>query len=196
MPCDTSRLLVNLQYLDMSDNLLTDMTVEETLCNGDGSLKDLRLLNISGNALKVSLNEKKVSCVCVFPLISPSQLCRIPAHTTKLLQSLSVFLLTCPTSVQSLSTMSRLVQRLYKLTHLDISRTDYSSMPQQCSWPSTLRHLNISGAKLITITPCLPTTVQVLNMNYEAVNLQDLGPSHQTLLFCFFMFVLFYRCWT
>uniref|UniRef100_A0A7N5ZTA2 Toll-like receptor 2 n=1 Tax=Anabas testudineus TaxID=64144 RepID=A0A7N5ZTA2_ANATE len=119
MPCDTSRLLVNLQYLDMSDNLLTDMTVEETLCNGDGSLKDLRVLNISGNALK------------------------------------------------SLSTMSRLVQRLYKLTHLDISRTDYSSMPQQCSWPSTLRHLNISGAKLITITPCLPTTVQVLDLSYN-----------------------------
>lgn len=53
MPCSTSHLLVNLQFLDLSDNLLTDMTLEETLCDGDGTLKDLRVLNISGNALKV-----------------------------------------------------------------------------------------------------------------------------------------------
>lgn len=53
MPCNTSRLLTSLQYLDLSDNLLTDMTVTETLCDGDGSMKDLRVLNFSGNALKV-----------------------------------------------------------------------------------------------------------------------------------------------
>ncbi len=53
MPCPTSHLLRSLQYLDLSDNLLTDMTLEETLCKGDGTLKDLRVLNISGNALKV-----------------------------------------------------------------------------------------------------------------------------------------------
>lgn len=53
MPCLTSRLLVNLQYLDLSDNLLTDLTMMETLCNGDGTLKGLRALNVSGNALKV-----------------------------------------------------------------------------------------------------------------------------------------------
>lgn len=55
MPCPTSRLLVNLQYLDLSDNLLTDLTLAESLCNGDGTLKDLRVLNVSGNALKVPL---------------------------------------------------------------------------------------------------------------------------------------------
>lgn len=53
MPCFTSPLLKNLQYLDLSDNLLTDMTLTETLCDGDSPLKDLRVLNISGNALKV-----------------------------------------------------------------------------------------------------------------------------------------------
>nr|XP_020445203.1 toll-like receptor 2 type-2 [Monopterus albus] len=52
-PCETSKLLVNLQYLDLSDNLLTDMTLAETLCYGKGTLKNLRVLNISGNALKV-----------------------------------------------------------------------------------------------------------------------------------------------
>lgn len=53
MPCRTSHLLENLQYLDLSNNLLTDMTLAETLCDGDGTLRDLRVLNVSGNALKV-----------------------------------------------------------------------------------------------------------------------------------------------
>ncbi|XP_071382268.1 toll-like receptor 2 [Centroberyx affinis] len=52
IPCQTTHLLVNLQYLDLSDNLLTDLTLEESLCKGDGTMKDLRVLNISGNALK------------------------------------------------------------------------------------------------------------------------------------------------
>ncbi|XP_059210221.1 toll-like receptor 2 type-2 [Centropristis striata] len=119
MPCKTSHLLRSLQYLDLSDNLLTEMTLVETLCNGDGSLKDLRVLNVSGNAL------------------------------------------------QSLSTMSRQVTKLSKLTHLDISRNGYSSMPPSCSWPSTLRYLNISRAKLTTITPCLPVTLEVLDLSYN-----------------------------
>ncbi|XP_028998782.2 toll-like receptor 2 [Betta splendens] len=117
MPCNTSRLLTNLQYLDLSDNLLTDMTVTETLCDGDGSMKDLRVLNISGNALK------------------------------------------------SLSLMSNLVKRLSKLTLLDISRTGYSSMPQHCTWPVTLRLLNISMAKLSTVTSCLPRSLEVLDVS-------------------------------
>ncbi|XP_037614295.1 toll-like receptor 2 type-2 isoform X2 [Sebastes umbrosus] len=117
VPCPTTHLLVNLQYLDLSDNLLTDMTLVETLCDGNSTMKDLRVLNISGNALK------------------------------------------------SLSTMSRLVTKLSKLTHLDISKNEYSSMPQSCSWPSTLRYLNISRAKLTTISPCLPATLEVLDLS-------------------------------
>uniref|UniRef100_A0A668A440 Toll-like receptor 2 n=1 Tax=Myripristis murdjan TaxID=586833 RepID=A0A668A440_9TELE len=53
LPCNSTRLLKNLQYLDLTNNLLTDMTLEQTLCNGDGTLKNLRVLNFSGNALKV-----------------------------------------------------------------------------------------------------------------------------------------------
>lgn len=53
MPCLTSYLLRNLQYLDLSDNLLTDMTLTETLCDGRSPLRALRVLNVSGNALKV-----------------------------------------------------------------------------------------------------------------------------------------------
>ncbi|XP_030609579.1 toll-like receptor 2 [Archocentrus centrarchus] len=122
MPCLTSRLLKNLQYLDLSDNLLTDLTLVETLCGTIETLKDIRVLNFSGNALK------------------------------------------------SLSTVSRLVTKFSKLTHLDISRTGYSFMPSSCPWPSTLRFLNISGAKLTTITPCLPKTLEVLDLSNNNLN--------------------------
>ncbi|XP_076019311.1 toll-like receptor 2 [Genypterus blacodes] len=117
LPCLSSRLLLNLQYVDLSNNLLTDLTLDESLCHGDGTLKDLRVLNISGNSLK------------------------------------------------SLSTLSRLVHKLSKLTHLDVSTNGYSYMPQVCSWPSTLRYLNISQAKLTTITHCLPITLEVLDLS-------------------------------
>ncbi|KAF7642292.1 hypothetical protein LDENG_00260820, partial [Lucifuga dentata] len=119
LPCHTSYLLVNLQYLDLSNNLLTDLTLRETLCEGAGTLKDLRVLNISGNTLK------------------------------------------------SLSVLSRLVFKLSKLTHLDVSGNAFSSMPPDCSWPSTLRFLNLSWAKLTTITPCLPATVEVLDLSHN-----------------------------
>lgn len=78
-----------------------------------------------------------------------------------------------------MSTISRLVAELSKLTHLDISRNAYSSMPRACSWPSTLRYLNISGAKLETITPCLATTLEVLKVDHVAIVLTDLKPSQQ-----------------
>lgn len=64
-------------------------------------------------------------------------------------------------SVQSLSTISRQVTKLTKLTHLDISRSGFSTMPSHCSWPFTLRYLNISRAKLSKVTDCLPTTLEV-----------------------------------
>lgn len=66
--------------------------------------------------------------------------------------------------------MSRLVTKLTKLTQLDASRTAYSFMPPSCSWPSTLRHLNMSSAKLTTITPCLPTSLEVERLHQSQVN--------------------------
>lgn len=73
--------------------------------------------------------------------------------------------------------MSQLVVKLDKLTHLDISRTSYSHMPPQCSWPSTLRYLNISGAKLTSVTSCLAETLEVLRVDLAAVMI----PTPQTL---------------
>uniref|UniRef100_A0A3B5LQZ9 Toll-like receptor 2 n=1 Tax=Xiphophorus couchianus TaxID=32473 RepID=A0A3B5LQZ9_9TELE len=45
--------------------------------------------------------------------------------------------------------------------------TGYRSMPTSCSWPSTLRYLNISRAKLTIVTPCLPKSLEVLDLSYN-----------------------------
>jgi len=83
------------------------------------------------------------------------------------------------TSGQSLSTVNRLVAKLTKLTHLDISRNGYSFMPSSCSWPSTLRFLNISRTKLTNISPCLPTSLEVDRLDHEENNPNFPTPSHQ-----------------
>ncbi|KAK5606876.1 hypothetical protein CRENBAI_014117 [Crenichthys baileyi] len=121
LSCYLTQTMVNTEYLDVSDNLLTDLTLPYMLCDSGEVLQNLRVLNISGNHLK------------------------------------------------SFSTMSRLVRKLTRLTHLDVSRTSYSSMPPSCTWPSTLRYLNISRAKLATITPCLPKSLEVLDLSYNDV---------------------------
>ncbi|XP_014853364.1 PREDICTED: toll-like receptor 2 isoform X1 [Poecilia mexicana] len=119
LSCYLTKMMVNTLYLDVSDNLLTDLTLTYMLCDSEETLQELRVLNISGNLLK------------------------------------------------SLSTLSRLVTKLTKLTQLDISRTSYNSMPSSCSWPSTLRYLNISRAKLTFVTPCLPKSLQVLDLSFN-----------------------------
>uniref|UniRef100_H3CBQ9 Toll-like receptor 2 n=1 Tax=Tetraodon nigroviridis TaxID=99883 RepID=H3CBQ9_TETNG len=124
MPCLTSYLLRNLQYLDLSDNLLTDMTLTETLCDGRSPLRALRVLNVSGNALK------------------------------------------------SLSSTSRLLARFHRLSHVDLSRNVYGSMPGACSWPPSLRHLNLSRTRIRSVSRCLPAALEVLDLSHN--DLRDL----------------------
>uniref|UniRef100_A0AAZ3PVS5 TIR domain-containing protein n=1 Tax=Oncorhynchus tshawytscha TaxID=74940 RepID=A0AAZ3PVS5_ONCTS len=119
MPCLTSLLLTQMVYLDLSGNLLTDLTLTESLCHGIGILRNLRVINVSDNALK------------------------------------------------SISLISKLVTRLDKLVHLDISQNAYTSMPPTCSWPQILTHLNLSRAKLRRVTPCLPSTLEILDLGHN-----------------------------
>lgn len=100
MPCPTSHLLKNLQYFDVSDNLLTDMTLSEMLCDGAGVLTDLRVLNISGNALKVLSRKCKTNEVitCVFEVVSKVeyQSHNSPVYDKSLSKTLFAFLLSPP----------------------------------------------------------------------------------------------------
>lgn len=155
MPCLTSALLKNLQYLDLSDNLLSDMTLKETLCDGNGTMKDLRVLNISGNALQVPSWNLEEFFLPVSEKSKKGLKVSVLEKNDLLPEDLSVSV------PQSFSLLTHLVLKLSKLTHLDVSRNGYNSMPQSCSWPSTLRYLNLSWTSLTTITPCLPKTLKV-----------------------------------
>lgn len=95
MPCRTSYLLKSLQYFDVSDNLLTDMTLSEMLCDGAGVLNGLRVLNISGNALKVVSQTCKMNEVitCVFEVVSKLESHDNPVNCKSLSETLFAFLL-------------------------------------------------------------------------------------------------------
>ncbi|XP_077061404.1 toll-like receptor 2 [Siphateles boraxobius] len=117
IPRETTFLLKNLEYLDLSQNLLSDLTIEPTLFTGFGAYQKLNTLNVSQNVLK------------------------------------------------SLGLMSRLVTNLKRLIYLDLSHNSFVSMPEKCSWPATLRFLNLSSTKLRTMTACLPSTLTVLDLS-------------------------------
>lgn len=117
IPKETTFLLKNLEYMDLSQNLLTDLTIQPTLYTGSGAYQNLNMLNVSQNVLK------------------------------------------------SLGLMSRLVTNLKKLKYLDLSYNSFVSMPEKCSWPVTLRFLNLSSTKLSTLTPCLPSSLTVLDLS-------------------------------
>ncbi|XP_061107933.1 toll-like receptor 2, partial [Conger conger] len=121
MPCETSRLLKRLEYLDFTGNLLTDIAIRQSLCRG--TLQQLRSLNLSKNSIK------------------------------------------------SLDLMSHLVRTFKKLESLDLSQNVFSEMPVVCTWPRSLRYLNLSLIKLRNITACLPKSLHVLDLrgNYLTV---------------------------
>ncbi|XP_071360778.1 toll-like receptor 2 [Trachinotus anak] len=53
IPCETSNDLAKLEYLDISDNLLTDITLREMMCDGNGVLWNLQTFNVSRNDLRL-----------------------------------------------------------------------------------------------------------------------------------------------
>lgn len=117
IPCITTFLLRKVEYLDMSQNLLSDITMQESLCHSHSPMSNLHTLNVSHNSLK------------------------------------------------SLQLMSHLVSHLNKLTALDVSHNDFLKMPQVCSWPKSLRFMNLSATKLYSVTPCLPQSLTILDLS-------------------------------
>lgn len=58
--------MVHVEYLDVSDNQLTDLTLIYMLCDRNETMKDLRVLNMSGNPLKVLIQNSKGSALLEF----------------------------------------------------------------------------------------------------------------------------------
>ncbi|KAL1282739.1 hypothetical protein QQF64_001542 [Cirrhinus molitorella] len=117
IPPLTTILLKKLEYLDLSQNLLSDLTIEPTLSTSFGAYQNLITLNVSQNVLK------------------------------------------------SLGLISRLATNLKSLTYLDLSHNSFVSMPEKCSWPASLRFLNLSSTKIRKMTPCLPSSLTALDLS-------------------------------
>ncbi|XP_055061987.2 toll-like receptor 2 [Misgurnus anguillicaudatus] len=126
IPRFTTFMMKKIEYLDLSQNLLTDLTIEETLYTGMGQFQNLSTLNVSQNSLK------------------------------------------------SFGLLSHLVANIARLINLDVSHNSFVSMPEKCSWPTTLRFLNLSRTKLSRLTPCLPLSLTVLDLSEN-----DLKSFHQ-----------------
>uniref|UniRef100_A0A8C1N303 Toll-like receptor 2 n=1 Tax=Cyprinus carpio TaxID=7962 RepID=A0A8C1N303_CYPCA len=117
IPPITTVLLKKLQYLDLSQNLLSDLTIASTLSTGFGAYQNLITLNVSQNVLK------------------------------------------------SLGLMSHLATNLKSLTYLDLSHNSFVSMPEKCSWPATLRFLNLSSTNL-TVLDLSENDLMVFNQRF------------------------------
>nr|XP_014266361.2 toll-like receptor 2 type-2 [Maylandia zebra]XP_014266362.2 toll-like receptor 2 type-2 [Maylandia zebra] len=115
IPCQSTIHFSDLEFLDISDNIIGDLTLMEMMCYGIGVLLNLRTLNISKNILS-SIN-------------------------------------------------SKLFTRLEKLENLDMSRNSFDSMPSTCSWPASLKFLNLSSTSLPEVTSCLPQSLQILDLS-------------------------------
>ncbi|XP_068444949.1 toll-like receptor 2 [Clinocottus analis] len=59
-PCVYSAAFSELDYIDVSDNLLSDALFSEMMCDGDGGLWSLRTINVSRNHLR-SINSRLFS---------------------------------------------------------------------------------------------------------------------------------------
>ncbi|XP_041790394.1 toll-like receptor 2 [Chelmon rostratus] len=57
IPCKFIVGLSNLEYIDLSDNILSDLALSQMMCDGEGGLQSLQTINISRNHLQ-SINSR------------------------------------------------------------------------------------------------------------------------------------------
>ncbi|XP_054846599.1 toll-like receptor 2 [Eublepharis macularius] len=126
MPCSLSKAFKSLEYLDLSVNLLQDLTIQSSFCKlrtpFANAFPKLRTLNVSQNALS------------------------------------------------DLGSIVTSVAHLVNFTSLDVSRNNFGRMPESCSWPQSLKFLNISGCKIIRLTTCIPQSLDVLDVSNNNLN--------------------------
>ncbi|XP_074847995.1 toll-like receptor 2 type-2 [Carettochelys insculpta] len=73
-------------------------------------------------------------------------------------------------SLGDLEMTGRSLSHLKHLTHLDISRNNFGEIPESCQWPENLKYFNISGSQITKLTPCVPQTLEVLDVSSNNLN--------------------------
>ncbi|XP_074085204.1 LOW QUALITY PROTEIN: toll-like receptor 2 [Macrotis lagotis] len=65
----------------------------------------------------------------------------------------------------SLKRVGELLSTVKTLTHLDISKNSFDSVPENCQWPRKLKYLNVSSTKIYRVTSCIPQTLEILDIS-------------------------------
>nr|XP_056711688.1 toll-like receptor 2 [Euleptes europaea] len=120
VPPNLSQSFHSLEYLDLSVNLLQDLTVQFSFSGN--AFPKLQTLNISRNAFS------------------------------------------------DLGAIAKSIAHLVNLTTLDVSWNNFGRMPGSCTWPQSLKFLNISGCKISRLTTCIPQSLEVLDVSNNNLN--------------------------
>ncbi|CAL9694839.1 unnamed protein product [Knipowitschia caucasica] len=165
MPCLTSMIFKNLEYLDMSENLLTDPTLRQTLCEGMCVLSNLRVLNISANTIKsLSLVSRLVSSLSKLSHLDVSR------------NSFGLMPPTCPWP-QSLRFLNISRTKLTSATTclpltLQVLDLSYNNLDQLYLVLPALRELHLTGNKLLTLPPgWLFPNLQTFTLQLNTLNI-------------------------
>lgn len=65
----------------------------------------------------------------------------------------------------SLEETGKILLTLKNLTNLDISKNNFHHMPESCQWPEKMKYLNLSSTRIHNLTPCIPPTLEILDVS-------------------------------
>ncbi|XP_077878118.1 toll-like receptor 2 [Ictidomys tridecemlineatus] len=65
----------------------------------------------------------------------------------------------------SLEKTGEVLLTLKNLTHLDVSKNSFHSMPEACQWPQKMKYLNLSSTRIHRVTNCIPRTLEILDVS-------------------------------
>lgn len=65
----------------------------------------------------------------------------------------------------SLEKTGEILLTLKNLTTLDVSKNSFHSMPEACRWPAKMTYLNLSSARIHSVTNCIPQTLEILDVS-------------------------------
>ncbi|XP_008295222.1 toll-like receptor 2 [Stegastes partitus] len=165
IPCESSAELTKLEFLDLSDNIISDFTFHEMMCGGNGVFQNLQTFNISKNILqtinsRLFTNLEKLQNIDMSKnaLYSMPETCYWPAN----LQFLNLSSNRLPTATRCLPESLQILDLsnndltvfnidLPLLTELHISGNRIGNLPTGHSYP-TLMFFSIKNNNLQTFS--------------------------------------------